>query len=164
MKPIVKPLEELTPADLESCPIWEFTNANEEDMGETAVRSVGSSKVKTLAGRVVGTMVQLANGNKVWAMLGNIDHANPRATRHFLTITVFRAKRSFTLARYHDVGAEKRGPKALARFLGLAPDDVFPISYDVTRLCVGDPAALAGVVEKEPKEKLSFSELLALGN
>lgn len=162
MKPNVKPIESLTPADLESCPIWEFTNADEEKSGEAAMRAVEGVKVKSLAGRVIGTKLRLANGEKVWAMLGNIDPTNPRATQHFLTATVFHGKRSFTLARYHDIGALKRGPEALAKFLGLATCDLFPISYDIRRHCVGNPAALAGTIEMEPTEKLSFSELLAL--
>lgn len=164
MKPNVKPLETLTPADLESCPIWEYTNADEEEIGETAVRPVKSARVKALSGKVVGTKVRLANGDEVWGMLGNVDHSNPRATQHFLTLTVFRGERSFTLARYHDVGAEKRGPEALARFLGLPLNKVFPITYDIRQLCSGEPAALAGTIEKEPKERLTFAELLALGS
>ena len=40
--------------------------------------------------------------------------------------------------------------------------DVFPIHYDIRRLCKGDPAALAGSVEKRPKERLTRSQIIGL--
>ena len=39
--------------------------------------------------------------------------------------------------RYFDTGFPDEGPEALARFLGLHVDDVFPIAVDVQRY-VGD--------------------------
>ena len=46
--------------------------------------------------------------------------------------------------------------------LGLKLDDVFPISYDVSGCCIGDAAALAGVIESDPKDKLSQDEIFRL--
>jgi hypothetical protein len=51
----------------------------------------------------------------------------------------------------------------LAQFLGLQVDDVFPISYDVRRYSQGNPAALAGGILKEPRERLTQGEIMALG-
>ncbi len=50
----------------------------------------------------------------------------------------------------------------LARFLGLHVDDVFPITVDVRRYVRGDPKTLTAIVLKEPPEKLTLEELIAL--
>ena len=156
----IKNVEALTVADLKSFPVWEFVNDDEK--GETAVRPVRRTPVSTLDGRLVGSMVRLANDAEVWALIGNVDASDPRSTQHFLTLTVFRDGRWFDLARYHDVDAHRRGPQALAEFLGLPIDQVFPISYDLSRLSKGDPAALIGTIEKEPRERLTRDQLIAL--
>ena len=86
---------------------------------------------------MVGVRVRLANGEEVWGLIGNVDASNPRLTQHVLTLSTFHGGRWFTMARYHDIGAEKNGPNVLARFLGLPVDNVFPIAYDIRRFCVG---------------------------
>jgi hypothetical protein len=106
--------------------------------------------------------VRLANDAEVWALIENVDATDPRRTQHFLSLSIFRDGQCFTLARYHDVDADKRGPQALAAFLALPIDRVFPISYDVSRFSKGNPAALTGRIEKEPREKLTRPELIAL--
>jgi hypothetical protein len=68
----------------------------------------------------------------------------------------------FHLARYFDVGFSAHSPDALARFLGLHVDDVFPIFVDVRRYVRGDPAALTAIVLKEPQERLTREEIRAL--
>jgi len=117
----MKRIEELTCPDLEGFPVWEFVNNDE--LGETVVRPVKNTPVKTLIGRVVGTQVRLARGASVWATIGNVDASNPRLTQHLLTLSVFRDGRWFTMARYHDFDADERGPEALATFLGLRVAD-----------------------------------------
>jgi len=153
----MKDVGELTVEDLLAHPVWQFTN-NED----TTVRPVKRIPVASLAGRILGTEVVLANRTKVWASFGNIAEHSPQRTAHFLAASFERDGRWFHLARYHDVDYEKRGPEQLAAFLGLPVDDVFPISYDVRKFAKGDPLALCGVIPKEPQERLTEDELIAL--
>jgi hypothetical protein len=115
-----------------------------------------------LEGRVVGTEVLTAGGRKLWALLGNIDTKKPEITMHLLTISIFSDGRWFTMARYHDVDRERRGPSALASFLGIPLEGVFPISYDIRDNCLGEATALLGTIEREPQRRLSKAEIIAL--
>jgi hypothetical protein len=101
---------------------------------------------------------------QVWALIGNIDVKSPRLTEHFLTLSIDRGGRWFALARYHDYDYDysARGPEALSRFLGLNIDQVFPLYFDVRRYVQGDAAALANSIPKEPRERLSRSDIIAL--
>jgi hypothetical protein len=126
------------------------------------VRPVKRLPITSLIGRVVGSQVRLANGDHVWALIGNVDVGNSRLTQHFLSMSVFREGRSCPLARYFDPDYERHGPVALAEFLQLPVDDVFPISYDIRASAIGDPAALAGSIEKEPRERLTRAQVIAL--
>jgi hypothetical protein len=164
MKPLKK-VDGLTLRDVKAHPVWEYALDVEgvEGNDETSVRPVREIPVSTLRGRVVGTRVRLANGTSVWALLGNVDERSARRTQHFLQVTVWRGAKAFDLARYQDSDYARRGPKALARFLGLAIDDVFPLAYDLRAVAKkGRPAALAGTIPKEPPEKLSGDELTDL--
>jgi len=156
----IKPVESLTVADFQAHPVWEFLN--DDEIGETMVRPVEELPVESLDNRVVGTQVRLANGSQVWASFGNFDVTNQRATQHFLDLSIERRGEWFDLARYHDIRSAVEGPEALARFLGLDVDDVFPIAVDVRRYVRGDPAALTATVLKEPRERLTREELHAL--
>ncbi len=151
--------EELTVADFQADAVWEFRN--EDEKGESAVRPVKKLPVKNLDGCIVGTQIQLANGSRFWASLGNVDSNDPRQTQQFLFLSVFK-ERWFQLARYFDFNLKEQGPQALADFLGLHVDDVFPISYDIRSISLGDPSCLAGTIEKEPREKLTRAERIAL--
>ena len=102
-------------------------------------------------------------GRPVLAVLGNISLQSTRQTQHFLTVTVFRADgQTFDLARYHDVDADRRGPSALAGFLGLSEAEIFPITYDISSVANGLPEVVSGKIDREPKEHLSAEELLDL--
>ena len=126
------------------------------------VQPVEKIPVESLDNRELGTQVRLANGSQVWAIIGNVDVTNPRATQHFLFLSIERGGEWFHLARYHDIGFPSRSPEALARFLGLQVDEVFPIYVDVRRYVRGDPAALTAIVLKEPQERLTRAELMSL--
>ena len=156
----VKPAESLTVADFEAHPVWEFLN--DDEIGETMVGPVEKLPIDSLDSRILGFQVRLANGLQVWASIGNFDVTNLRATEHFLFLSIERGGEWFHLARYFDFDFTGRSPDALARFLGLGVDDVFPISVDVRRYVQGDPAALALAVPKEPRERLTREELLAM--
>jgi hypothetical protein len=156
----INPVESLTVADVKAHPVWEYLN--DDEIGETMVQPVGMIPVETLDNRILGSQVRLANGLQVWATIGNFDVTNPRATQHFLFISIERSGEWFFLARYFDFDFTTHGPEALARFLGLPVDDVFPISVDIRRYVRGDPAALAFTVPKEPRERLTDKQLMAL--
>jgi hypothetical protein len=98
----------------------------------------------------------------VWGILGNIDVNNARATGHLVKLCVLHEGHWFSLARYHDSGYGRRGPDALASFLRLPIDEVFPIMYDITFASQGDHAALRESILKEPREKLTDNELMSL--
>jgi hypothetical protein len=156
-----KRVEALTVADLEHFPVWQYTNDDEKFAG-MGVRPIKKTPVKNLDGCIVGTKIHLANGAFVWALIGNVDSDNPRRTQHFLTLSVCRDGRWFTMARYHDFDSNERGPQALADFLELRVDQVFPISYDISPFCIGESAALIGTIEEEPREKLTDAQIIAL--
>jgi hypothetical protein len=156
----IKPVESLTVADFRAHPVWEWLN--DDELGEMMMQPVAELPVESLDNRLVGAQVRLANGSRVWALIGNFNVANPRDTQHFLTLSIEHGGKRFHLARYHDIGFPDEGPEALARFLGLHVDDVFPLTVDVRRYVRGDPKALTAIVLKEPQEKLTNAELLAL--
>jgi hypothetical protein len=155
-----KPVELLQVSDLEANPVWEFVNDDSGD--ETEVHPVVDLPAQTLAGKVVGTQVRLANGDHRWAFLGNIDADDPRATEHFVTLSVEHRGKWLHLARYHDIDYATRGPDTFAHSLSLGADEVFPIFYDVRRYARGNPCALVGRILKEPREQLSRAELIAM--
>ncbi len=156
----MKPIEALEVSDLQAHAVWQY--ANVDGTNETLVRPIKRLPVARLTGRVVGTRVKLADGACIWALLGNIDESNARLTEHFLTLSVFQDRRWFTLARYHDFDYGENGPDALARFLGLSIEHVFPIAYDIQQYVKGNSAALAGLIPKEPRERLARAELISL--
>ncbi len=156
----VKPVSSLSVADLQAYPVWQYTNR--EGFDETFVRPVKRVPVVNLTGKVVGTQVVLGNGQRVWALIGNVDAKNARLTEHFLTLSVERDGRWFTLARYHDLDYAENGPEGLAGFLGLPVDEAFPIAYDLRKYAKGDAAALSGQIRKEPRERLSRAEIIAM--
>lgn len=156
----VKRIEDLDALDLQAHAVWQYANIDEA--GETLVRPIKRLPVNRLAGKVVGTHVQLANGNVVWALLGNMDESNPRLTEHFLTLSILHEHRWFMLARYHDINYGESGPDALAQFLSLPVDEVFPIAYDIRAIVKGNADALVGIIPKQPREHLSRAEIIAL--
>lgn len=147
-RPNNKPVDELTVGDLERFSVWEYDLANEGKPGrdETWVKPVKSIPVRDLSNRVVGTRVRLANGKDVWAILSNVCLDDPNEAQEFLGVSIERDGEWFYVARYFDSDYEDRGPEQLAAFLGLPVNDVFPITYDISDLAVGDPQVVRGVV------------------
>jgi hypothetical protein len=155
-----KKAEDLKVADFEKAPVWEFVN--DDELGETVMVPTKKLPVESLAGRLIGTMVQLANGDVVWGLLGNIDPESPKHTEIFIHLSIAKGAKWFHSARYWDFDDSTNGPELLANFLGLKVDDVFPISYDVTKYAKGNASALAGKILKEPKEKLSRTDIIKM--
>lgn len=157
---IEKRVEDLNEADLAAHPVWQYVNSDER--GETLVRPIKKMPVKNMTGKEVASRVTLANGSTPWALIGNIDVTNPRLTEHFLTLSILRDGQWFTMARYHDFDAAERGPDALAEFCGLKLADVFPICYDISHVTLGESSVLVGKIEKEPRERLTRAQIIAL--
>ena len=136
----VKPVDQLTADDLIAFPVWEYTNYDGDGRGdrdETRVHPVSGLPIATAENRVIGTRVRLANGSSCLALLGNVDLASREKTTHFLAISFFGPKGlAFDLARYHDVDASQRSPKALAAFLNLRVEDVSRLNTTSRDLCL----------------------------
>ena len=49
---------------------------------------------------------------------------------------------------------------SLPMFLGLPIEEVFPISYDISRLCAQKTESSVGKIPVEPSERLSESDLI----
>lgn len=81
--------------------------------------------------------------------MGNLDAQNAEKNDLLVTLSIERGGRWFHLARHYDPGYSQNGPKALARFLGLAVGEVSPISYDVREYGKDNPPSLAGSISKE---------------
>ncbi len=155
-----KPISKLTIEDCIDFPIWEFTNQDDVDDDETWVMPVRKLPVTSLSNRLVVTKVCLNNGDKIWCVLSNVTLNSLVHTKHFITIWVFYQNNWFELARYHDVDYGRRGPDALASFMGLSVDEVFPISYNISNLAVGIPDVVRGIIPVDVPGKLSDSELI----
>jgi hypothetical protein len=142
--------------------VWEFDEESPHH-DETWVVPVRALPVSDISGRVVATMVRLAGGVTVPAILGNIDLRKPASTYHFRGLSIIADRADwFHLARYHDLDYDSRGPEALARFLGLPLSAVFPITYDLSNVAVGDVQCVAGTITAEPAERLTKAELIAM--
>ena len=116
----------------------------------------------TLDGRIVGTQVKLADGTMFWATLGNIDTDNPAFSRHVIALSIESNGDWFHLARYHDFDYEERGPSQLAEWLRKPLEQVFPVAYDIQHLFNGESVALKGTIERDPGEKLTRAEIIAM--
>jgi hypothetical protein len=155
-----KPADSLEVADLSQHPVWRFVI--DDSRGETTVVPVKRLPVRSLTNKLIGVQVRLANGTRVWALITNVDLNDARMNQQFLEIAVFRNTEKFWLARYHDVDYESRGPDALAAFLHLPVDDVFPIFYDLRPVVAGNPIILAGSITRQPLEILSEQERMRM--
>ncbi len=160
-----KSVDQLTPSDLAEHPVWEYANDEEgvEGQDETWVRPVKRLPISDAGNRVIGTTVRFARGRDIQATLANLDARRPEHTRQFLVLGVFRPDgEPFILARYFDAWYDAAGPVALAQFMGLPLDDIFPIAYDVSSIVSGDPRCTRGLITVEPELRLTKREVMKL--
>ena len=141
-------------------PVWRYISMR-RGMG-TELKPVINLPCKTLAGKVAGIQLGLPDGTKLWGVVGNFDVINPKMNEHFATLSIESNGRWFHLARYHDFDFEKRGPDALASFLGIPVNCVFPLTYDLSGLVVGPRENLNGAVQRDPQPRLSRAEIIAM--
>jgi hypothetical protein len=159
-----KPVDQLTPRDLETFPVWEYDLATEGAPGrdETWVRPVEHYPVASLSNRVIGGMVTLRNGTRVAACLSNVDLHSEESTREFLLLGLWHQGEWLHLARYFDADYAQNGPLGLSRCLGLPVDDIFPIQYDISLNAVGPQSITHGFIEAEPTKRRSDEERMTL--
>lgn len=160
-----KPVDKLTISDLNRFPVWEFDLANEGLPGrdETWVKPVKDLPVTDLSNRVIGTLTQLASGRSVFCLFDNIELQNQQMTEQFIGLTIIKENGDrFFLSRYFDSNYDTHGPDALALFLEMPVDDVFPITYDISELVIGIEKVTKGIIQKENPEKLTDDERRAL--
>jgi hypothetical protein len=156
----MKKFSEITIDDYRRCPVWEYV-PNSED-ADIWLKEVRKRPARHLNNRIVGTRVTLRNGEKCWAIVGNISVNSKRATEQFLTLSVEKDSQWFNLARYHDVDYARRGPQQLAQFLNMEVNEVFPINYDISDVVSDLSEVVVGAVPVQPSEILSQDELVAL--
>jgi hypothetical protein len=159
-----KPADQLTIEGMRTHAVWEFDLGGEsdEDRDETWVVPVLDLPVDTLDNRFVTTQAILSNGDKVWVAIGNLDVKSPRKTAIFVTLSVVTETAKFHLARYYDPWYEEEGPSALAVFLGLSMNEVFPVRYDLTPFVSGDPAVVRGEIPAVTAETPGDDERMKL--
>jgi hypothetical protein len=127
-----KPIEDLTAADLEAFPVWEFADDEEgtEEQDETWVRPLAATSVPTGGDSLsVAAALRLANGLVYPGALFCDTHAGLHVSG--VAILTTQGRVLFTPG---DTKPEVR--RALKRF-GLSAAQVFPIQYS-TRVPVGD--------------------------
>jgi len=161
MPNLSKIIDRLDITDLTEHPVWRFGGETASGT-ERRVRPVTELPVRSLVGCLVGTRVLLANGEQRWAVLGNINMANPKRTKHFLTMWIENRGKWFEMARYFDVDYKRRGPQQVADFLALPLAAVFPITYNISSVAEVDPSLVRGTIEADPKDRLTEDELIAL--
>jgi ribosomal protein L40E len=150
-RPNNKPVDELTVEDLKRHPVWEYDLENEgkEGRDETWIKPVRKLPVEDLDNRVVGTEARLADGKPVFCLFGDVDLQDSQYSQEFIQVRVFKNnEESFFLARQGDIDFDDHNPKALAKFLGLRVKDVFPITYDISAVAIGQDAVVKGSIPK----------------
>jgi hypothetical protein len=147
-------------SDLEQHPVWEAILDDEAD--EPSVFPIESLPVTNLDSRFAATRMRLANGKHLWTMLFNVDLTDSRKTEHLVHLRIERNGTWFWLARYWDVDIDRNGPYALAQFLALSIDEVFPMHYDLTGVATGLPSVIKGQITREPRERLTEHEIIKM--
>ncbi len=160
MSASARPLEDIPVAELLRAGVWEYVPET-DDHDETWVVPT-KIPVSSLDGRVAALNVCLACGTTIPALLSNIDLRSNTLNEHLRSVSLMKADSDrFHLARYHDFDYGRRGPQALAEYLKLSLADVFPLTYDLSGLAIGDAACLMGRIPVEPAERFTRAEIIA---
>lgn len=147
MKIPMKDVGDIVPEDFRLFPVWEFAVDMEELVeSECVVRPVFDTPVRDMGNRILGTQVVLANGSRIWARIDNLCLDNPAENEHCIDIALFKNGKWFRMGRPTNFDYAAHGPAALARDMGLSLEEVFPIRYDVSAYCVGDPGVVRGTI------------------
>ncbi len=150
--------------DFNRHPVWEFQVGSEwlPWRDETWLSPVKRLPVESLDNRLVGTILKLANGQAVRGTLGNISLRNARATRQFIDVEISHNGKSYQLQRAAAPMTPYLNAQGLAEALRLRIEQVFPITYDLSDVAVGDPKIIKGSIEAELPENLSPDDRMKL--
>lgn len=161
---MLKGFDKITWEDLTEHPVWQFANDVEGETGsEHYLRPVLSLPVDRLDNRIVGTELRLANGDVLPGILQNVVLKDAYETEHFVKLTIRCPDGEwFSLARYHDIDIDTHGPDTFGRILGLDIESIFPISYDISKVAVGDPDSLVREIGVQPDRPLDRDEIIRL--
>lgn len=163
MAGIFREAGKLTPEELREYPVWEYQLNCEPESGELVMAPVTDLPVYSLANRIVGTEVRFTKGVAAWALLANVCLKNVRGNKHFLSVSVLRQGNQWVhLDRYHDVTYTRETPERFAGMFNLAIEEVFPISYDISKIAVGLPDVVRGKIAAYPDERVSEDELIQM--
>jgi hypothetical protein len=153
-------IDEIDPLLLAEAPIWRYFEGGSPT--ETLAEPTGEKATDQLVFKFIGLRVRLANGDQRWALLFNLSPHDAVNNEHFLTLSIENRGRWFPLARYHDADWERMGPPALADFLSLPIEQVFPLEFDASAFVKNATVPLSGRIEAEPRSRLSSRELIDL--
>jgi hypothetical protein len=157
----MKPVHELVVSDFNCSPVWQY---EDDESGELTVRTVQNYPISSLENRVVGAKIAFANGLESWALIANFDLFDKKKNRHFLSLTFFDGdEQVYTLPRYFDVGYERAIQSELSGALQLEIAEIFPISFDLTSIVIGDSSILSGFIDLVPEsERLNDEDLVLM--
>ena len=147
----MKQASDLRPVDFAAHPVWEFA-PEEIGIDECSMIPVLDLPVENLDQRCLGTEVILADGTKVWAILYELW---PQMTvEQLISSQKFRFFRGDSAC---DWPAEDFQPgtvdaDGLADFLDRGVEAVFPFTYDVSKLVVGEQAVTRRSVAREEED------------
>jgi hypothetical protein len=161
-RPTGRPLADLCSADLDACPVWQYSLRDSRDPSDPLLVPVNRIPSRNPLGKLFAVELALRGGQRVWGLVGGVNARDARLTQHMATLALHRNSKWFLLARYHDPDYSTRGPAQLADFLGIPVEDVFPIAFDVAHLVEGSPEALRGTVERDPVGRLDEAGLIDL--
>lgn len=138
----IKYSNKLTVQDFKEFPVWEFTAKHEHIGldGDLVVIPVRNLPVSSLGGRFVGTEVKLANGCFSMVVLLGINLAKAKP----ISGMVFYRDNEMLMIRR--TASKVPGPEQVAKFLSLRLEDIFPISYDISQIAIGDASAIKGEI------------------
>jgi hypothetical protein len=155
MRKLEKSISDITISDIKKYPVWEYISDEANYPDESWIKPVKKYPVETLENRIIGLQVTIANGQKLWAIIENIDFSNDEITKHCISLDLFYNDDWIPLARYYDINYNKYGPQQLADTIGLPIDEVFPIRYELpTSVCKVNHYN-NGIIKKTPDVILS---------
>jgi hypothetical protein len=132
----------LTLEDALAHPVWRYKEEEALLPGEDEswVEPVDVDTVADAYGHFFVTSAKLANGTSETVLVGSTEPLDPQYNEQVQFFVFFRPGQQI---RWHPI--EQPGV-ALAQFLGLEPQHVFPFKFDIRRYLVGDPSALERAV------------------
>jgi len=153
-----KLLSLLNPGDFIDHPVWEFGLSDSEELWIENV----DVPVSSLGGRLVGALVTLANGTRVFAMFYNLRFDDSDAAVIFLGVAIWNGSAWVHLPRPCDFGDIADDLQTAAKELGLALSEIYPLRFDLRSVLENDSPGLVRCLDLPVKTTLSMDELVAM--